>query len=88
MFSEPTPALGDVLQAIQSVQPATLGTDLSGAVERAWQVLAVLFEEGNRDAETVGLLARTHKGLGATSDKVRRTTTLSHGMSSLGVSAH
>jgi class 3 adenylate cyclase/tetratricopeptide (TPR) repeat protein len=40
----------------------------SGAVERAWQVLAVLFEEGNRDAETVGLLARTHKGLGAASD--------------------
>ena len=35
LFPEPTPALGDVLQAIDSVQVATLGTDLSGAVARA-----------------------------------------------------
>jgi class 3 adenylate cyclase len=35
----------------------------SGAVESANVVLTGLFEEGHRDEETVGLLARTHKDL-------------------------
>jgi class 3 adenylate cyclase/tetratricopeptide (TPR) repeat protein len=35
----------------------------SGAVESANAVLAVLYQEGHRDEETLGLLARTHKDL-------------------------
>ncbi|MDR3635180.1 MAG: BatA domain-containing protein [Isosphaeraceae bacterium] len=35
LFPEPTPALGDVLQAIDGARVGTLGTDLSGAVARA-----------------------------------------------------
>lgn len=35
----------------------------SGAVESANAVLTGLFEEGHRDEETIGLLARTHKDL-------------------------
>jgi uncharacterized membrane protein len=37
---EPTPDLGDVLQAVNSVQAAALGTDLHGAVTRAEGILA------------------------------------------------
>ncbi len=35
LFPEPTPSPGDVLQAIDSVRVATLGTDLTAAVARA-----------------------------------------------------
>ncbi len=35
LFPQPTPALGDVLQAIDGARVGTLGTDLSGAVARA-----------------------------------------------------
>jgi uncharacterized membrane protein len=40
LFAEPTPDLGDVLQAVNSVQVAALGTDLRGAVMRAETLLA------------------------------------------------
>ncbi len=40
LFPELTPSTGDVLQAIDSVQVATLGTDLSGAVARAETIAA------------------------------------------------
>ncbi len=35
----------------------------SGAAESARSVLAGLYQEGHRDEETLGLLARTHKDL-------------------------
>jgi class 3 adenylate cyclase len=36
----------------------------SGANERANEVLSALFDEGHRDSETMGILARTHKQFG------------------------
>ena len=38
LFPEPTPDLGDVLQALNGVEPATLGTDLTQAVAHAQQL--------------------------------------------------
>jgi len=35
----------------------------SGAIESANKVLTVLYQEGHRDEETLGLLARTHKNM-------------------------
>ena len=35
-----------------------------GSVDRAWQVLSLLEEEGHVDAETLGLLGRTFKSMG------------------------
>jgi hypothetical protein len=40
IFDEPVPDLGDVRQAIESTQTTGLGTDLSGAVARAEQIVA------------------------------------------------
>jgi hypothetical protein len=40
LFPQPTPELGDVSQAIDALQVAALGTDLSGAVQKAEEILA------------------------------------------------
>lgn len=40
VFAEPTPQLGDVRQALDKLQPATLGTDLSAAVREARAIVA------------------------------------------------
>ncbi|HVX15316.1 MAG TPA: VWA domain-containing protein [Pirellulales bacterium] len=40
IFTELTPQLGDVRQALEQVTPSSLGTDLSSAVDAARQVLA------------------------------------------------
>jgi class 3 adenylate cyclase len=40
----------------------------SGAPEPAQRILTQLYEEGKRDEETIGLLARTHKDLGLRSE--------------------
>ena len=40
VFPQPTPQLGDVRQALDGLQPATLGTDLSAAVRQARTIAA------------------------------------------------
>jgi hypothetical protein len=39
LFPQPTTELGDVLQAVQSLKVATLGTDLTGAIARAEEIV-------------------------------------------------
>src|SRR5207245_507900 len=47
----------------------------SGAVDAAWEVLLTLSAERHDDSETLGLLARTRKGLAAASDRPEERAT-------------